>query len=112
MPQQRSRTRAVIPGKMILGAAGAAAAERKTVGGAVVPGRKILGDAAAQEQAIADEAKKKRQAAGPAQAKGPKPKPEAKPTKSDAVPPLKSPQQEARDQKRPPALSLSEHQAI
>lgn len=50
MPQQRSRTRAVIPGKMILGKEKAQEAQRKSMGGAVVPGRKVLGEAAPAEQ--------------------------------------------------------------
>ncbi len=57
MPQQRSRTRAVIPGKMILGKDKAQEAQRKSLGGAVVPGRMILGDSASVEQKKAVDAK-------------------------------------------------------
>ena len=111
MPQQRSRTRAVIPGKAILGAAGAAEAARKTLGGAVVPGRAILGDLAAQEQARAAEARKSAAVADPGQAKGPKPKPTTKP--AAAVPPLQSPQQAARAARKPaPKPGLSEGEAV
>lgn len=71
MPSQNSKTRAVIPGKAILGVAGAAKAEAANLGGAVVPGRAILGDKAAQENARAIEARAAKKAADPKAAAGP-----------------------------------------
>lgn len=71
MPSQNSKSRAVIPGKAILGVAGAARAEAANLGGAVVPGRAILGDLAAQENARALEARAARKAADPKAEAGP-----------------------------------------
>lgn len=48
---QNSRTRAVVPGKAILGVAGARRAEHGQLSGSVVPGRAILGDLAVDESA-------------------------------------------------------------
>ena len=75
MPMQRSRTRAVIPGKRILGVAGAEKAQKATMGGAVVPGQRILGDRAAREQENARLARLGVAAVDPKAATGPAPKP-------------------------------------
>lgn len=110
MPQQRSRTRAVIPGRAILGKAGAEAAARKTMGGAVVPGRAILGDQTAQEEAKLREWQKT-QTADPKQATGAKPKPEGK--KDDGLPPLVAPaRQSKKNDKAAVKSSLTEEQAV
>lgn len=108
MPQQRSRTRAVIPGRAILGKAGAEAAARKTMGGAVVPGRAILGDQTAQEEAHLREAQFQAKA-DPKQATGAKPKPEGK--KDDGLPPLVAPSRKTKD-KAAVKASLTEEQAV
>lgn len=109
MPQQRSRTRAVIPGKAILGQAGAEAAARKTLGGAVVPGRAVLGNQAEQELAQLREAQTERQLADPKQATGPKPVPP--PKKDDGLPPLVAANKRKND-KRAVVASLTEEQAV
>lgn len=50
MPQDQSKHRAVVPGVAILGAAGAAKEQTRSVGGSVVPGKAILGDEGAREE--------------------------------------------------------------
>lgn len=105
MPQQRSRTRAVIPGKAILGAKGAELAARSTLGGAVVPGPAILGDVKAkEEQRLALEARRGAAAVDAKNAKGPAPKPVVV---DDTHPPLVAPRSVS---KAPPPIpsSLSE----
>lgn len=110
MPQQRSRTRAVIPGVAILGKQGAAKAALATMGGAVVPGRAVLGNLAEQENARAKAAREGVKAIDPKQAKGPKltvKKPDT------SLPPLVAPRAAAAAAKAPEATGgFSEKEAI
>lgn len=111
MPQQRSRTRAVIPGKAILGVQGAAKAAASTIGGAVVPGRAVLGNLAEQENARFVEARKQKVEADAKQETGPKPKAEKK--EESGLPPLRNPRAAAKAKEAPPpTLSLSEAEAV
>ena len=108
MPQQRSRTRAVIPGKAILGVAGAALADRKTLGGSVVPGPMITGDASRREVAAAAKLRGMEHKLDPKQATGPKPKPEVV---NDALPPLIAASKRKPEADAPPP-SFSEAEAV
>lgn len=93
--QDHSKTRAVVPGKAILGEKAAAEAAARTLGGSVVPGRAILGDAAEQEQAKLDKARKVA-----AEQKDPKAKAGAAPktnAKDKPEKPLTPAQQKAKD---------------
>lgn len=61
MSHDNAKQRAVVPGKAILGVAGAAKANAASIGGAVVPGKAILGkEIAAKEAAALRDAQLKR----------------------------------------------------
>jgi hypothetical protein len=109
MPMQRSRTRAVIPGKAILGVAGADKAQKATMGGAVVPGKRILGDRAAREQENARLARLGEAAADPKAATGPASKTAAPSSLDESMPPGRQPKKSAKlPSKNPPSLSEGE----
>ncbi len=111
MPQQRSRTRAVIPGAAILGKAGAAKAEASTVGGAVVPGRAILGDLAESELKKVREARALQETADAKQATGPAPT--RKKADDSGLPPKLNPRAASKAEKAPaPKPSLSEGEVV
>lgn len=105
-----AKHRAVVPGKAILGVAGAARANKATLGGAVVPGKAILGDEGAQQEAaIALAARKKVEALDAKNTPGPKVKPDLK-AKAEVASP-RDPKAKP-EKKKGPEPGMSEAEAV